>query len=60
MAYFIAYVETKSIGSRIERTFEVPDDELSDCDTDAERDELIAFHAQETIADQYEWGWEES
>lgn len=50
MARFTAYVRTDNVGSEIERTFEVPDDELSDCGTDTERDEVIASYAQDAIA----------
>lgn len=60
MARFTAYVETSSIGSRIERPFDVPDEELADCQNEYERGELIDSYAQLAIENVYEWGWEES
>lgn len=60
MARFTAYVQTNSsYSSKVERPFEVPDDELSFCDTEEERDKLITSYAHDAIADDYEWGWTE-
>lgn len=59
MARFIAYVQTNRIGSRCDTSFEVPDDELADRQNDAERDELISSYAQDAIANDWDWGWDE-
>lgn len=59
MARFIAYVETSSNGSRIERTFEVPDEELEDL-TESERNTVLDDYAQITLEGLWQLGWEES
>lgn len=59
MARFTAWVKTTHTGSKVEQSFEVPDDELSFCDSDQERDELIGSYAQDAIANDYDWGWTE-
>ena len=56
MAKFIAFVETRYIGSRVEVEFEVPDDELEGL-SDVERDNLLSNYARDYIADEYEWGF---
>lgn len=58
MAYFTAYVQTNNVGSRIERTFEIDDDEFEGLN-ESERDELIDSYAQDAIANDYDWGWKE-
>jgi hypothetical protein len=58
MAYFTAYVQTNADGSRLETSFEVDDDDL-DCGLNEDRTAIIDAHAQDAIANLYDWGWTE-
>lgn len=56
MAYFTAYVRTNVSQSRIEESFEVPDDEIEGL-SENERDEVITSYAEDAIAPYWDWGW---
>lgn len=56
MAKFTMYVETNYVGSRSERDFEVPDEDLEDVEGVA-RDQLIEEYALDARDAAMSWGW---
>jgi hypothetical protein len=55
------YVETNRVGSRVERTVEVDDEDLEGL-TEPERFTLLNDYARDAVFDggMAEWGWEEA
>lgn len=58
MATFTVYLSTDLVGSRVERDFEIDDEELEGL-SEQDRDTLIREYAQDELYHLYEWGYEE-
>lgn len=58
MATFTVHLSTDLVGSRVERDFEIDDEELDGL-SDTARDTLIREYAQDELYNLYEWGYEE-
>jgi hypothetical protein len=58
MAKFKVYLDTDLVNSRVEREFEIPDDELDGL-SDESRNTLIREYAQDEVWHLFDWGYEE-
>ena len=59
MAKFKFTVKTNIAGSAVEEEYEVPDDDLEGLNEN-EREQMIAQHYAEWVAENTDGGWEES